>query len=96
MTRPHVVFIISLVLVGPVIAIAAVAAGGLWVPAGVGSAAGLVSLAAWASFVSLRRSPLGGSVLRARMMGVTASTSIAAGLLTVGSAVWLVLDAVFA
>jgi hypothetical protein len=92
--RTHLVFVVTLAVVGPVLAIAAVATGGRWAPAGVAAAAGLVAASAFASFLSLRRQPQGASALRMRMMGVTASVSVAAGILAIGCTIWLVVEAI--
>ena len=91
--RPGLFFMLSLVVVGPVIAIAGLTAGGLWAPAGLTLASGVVSISAWASFASLRsQADLIPSVLRLRMMGVTATVSLVAGGLAVGSAVRFISD----
>ena len=76
-------------------AIAAMSAGGLWAPSGVAVAAAALTHAAFRSFVRLRsQADSIPRFLRMRMMGVTATVSVAAGALTAGSVTWLVAELV--
>ena len=83
-------FLVSLV-VGPVIAIAGVSAGGALAPAAVAVAAAVLCWAAWRAARWAQTSP-GPSVTRMRMVALTATVAVAAGALAAGATVALILD----
>lgn len=86
--RPVLVFVLTLMLIAPVIAIAGVVAWGTWTPIGLGAAGWLVAWTGYRALPSVQRSPAIAGV-RLRMLTVVWMVIVAAGLLTAGSALWL-------
>lgn len=86
--RPVLVFVVTLMVIAPLIAIAGVAAWGTWAPIGLGVAGWLVAWTAWRALPSIRRSPTIAGI-RLRMLTVVWMVIVAAALLTAGSAFWL-------
>jgi hypothetical protein len=87
-THRHLLFLVSLVAVAPIAAIAGVSGGGSWGPIGVGIGAVLVAFTAALSAQALRQQPRG--FLQLRMLGLTVTVSVVAGLLALGALVVLI------
>jgi hypothetical protein len=86
--RPVLVFVLTLVVVAPVIAIAGVVAWGNWTPTGLMVAGALVVWTGRRALESARAAPTIAGI-RLRMVAVLWMVIVAAGLLTAGSAFWL-------
>ena len=89
MIRPVLVFLLVLLVVAPIIAIAGVVAWGNWAPTGLAIAGALVVWAGRRALVPIREyaPTLGG--IQMRMKAVVWLVVWAAGLLAAGSAFWL-------
>ncbi len=86
-------FLIALVVVGPVIAIAGVSAGGALGPAAVAVAAAIVC---WSAVGAARwaRASTGPAITRMRMVALTSTVAVAAGVLAVAALVLTVAELV--
>lgn len=83
MPHRHVQFLVALVILGPLAAILGLVTGGLWAPAGVAVAGTVVTVTAARSALLLRNEPRG--FLQMRMLGLTATVALCAGLLALGA-----------
>lgn len=90
MLHPHLLFLLALVVVGPLAAIAGMATGGPWAPFGIAIGAVLVAASAARSAGVLRGRPRG--FLQMRMLGLTVTVALAATLLAIGALVVLAVD----
>lgn len=86
--RPVLVFVLTLVVVAPVIAIAGVVAWGNWALTGLAVAGALVFWTGRRALQSVRAAPAIAGI-RLRMVAVLWMVIVVAGLLATGSAVWL-------
>lgn len=90
--HPHARFLVAFGLVGPVIAMAGVAGGGLWRGVGVGLAGVAVAVAAAGSWLHARAERDVYTPLRWRMMAVTGVVAVVALAVAAGALVWLVVE----
>jgi hypothetical protein len=86
--RPILVFMLTLVVVAPVIAIAGVVAWGNWTPSGLMIAGALVFWTGRRALDSARTAPTIAGI-RLRMLAVLWIVIVVAALLSAGSAFWL-------
>lgn len=87
--RPVIVFLLVVVIIAPIIAIAGVVAWDDWTPTGLMVAGALVVWSGRRALVPIRKSVPAFGGLQMRMKAVVWMVVIAAGLLTAGSAAWL-------
>jgi hypothetical protein len=90
MRHPHLGFVIGLLVVGPVFAIAGMSASGVWPPLGVGAGAMVVAAASARSTMFSYRDRTTWSPIRWRMFTLTAIVTAAAVVLAMFSVVWVV------
>ena len=86
------VFVLTLGVAAPIVAIAGVTVGGGWGALGLIAAGGLVALTAWRA-IPVVQATVGWRPRRLRMLAVLWSVWVASALLALGALVWLVLDA---
>lgn len=87
--RPIVVFLLTLLIVAPIVAIAGVVAWGNWAPTGLMVAGLLVFWTARQAVVPIRASAPAIAGVRLRMLAVMWMVIVGAGLIVAGSAFWL-------
>ena len=87
--RPVLVFLLILLVVAPMIAIAGVVAWGNWAAVGLMVAGGLLVWSGRRALVPIRESVPTFGGIQLRMKAVVWAVVVAAGLLTAGSAAWL-------
>lgn len=87
--QPHLGFVIALLLVGPLFAVAGLSASGVWQPLGLGTGAMVVALTSARSAMSSYRDRTTWYPIRWRMTTTTAMVTVVAFGLSIVSVVWL-------
>jgi hypothetical protein len=87
--RPIIVFLVTLVVVAPIIAIAGVVAWGNWTPTGLMIAGALVVWSGRRALVPIRESVPQIAGIQLRMKSIVWMVVVIAGLISAASACWL-------